>query len=143
VPRANEGTHGLHHDIALEPGVAAGRAKAHARSREPATDAGRREKFAVAKRGKPRPPHVIEALRAANLGRPLTDETRQKMSETHRRRGTRPPAAGGPWTAEKDDLVRTLPAKEVAQRTGRTLIAVYGRRIDLKVRTAGGAVRHE
>jgi hypothetical protein len=35
VPRANEGTHRLHHDVALEPGVVAGRAKAHAKAGDP------------------------------------------------------------------------------------------------------------
>jgi hypothetical protein len=32
------------------------------------------------------------------------------------------------WTAAEDDLVRTLPPREVAERTGRTLRAVYHRR---------------
>jgi Ni/Co efflux regulator RcnB len=130
-PRSNEGTHRLHHDHALEPGVAAGRAKAHANSRDPVADEQRRDKIAAAKRGKPRPPAVIEALAAANRGRQLSEETRQKMSEAHKRRGTRPPAAGRPWTPEEDSLLRAFPAKEVARRTGRSLTAVYNRRIDL------------
>jgi len=91
---ANEGTHRLHHEVALEPGVAAGREKAHVKLGDPA----RREKIASARRGKPRPPHVIEALRAANVMRRQSEETRRKRSEAHRRRGTRPPAAGRPWT---------------------------------------------
>lgn len=39
--------------------------------------------LAQAKRqkGVPRPPHVIEALRMANLGKPLTEETKRKISE--------------------------------------------------------------
>jgi hypothetical protein len=65
---------------------------------------------------------------AAHRGIRHSEETRRKMSEAHRRRGTRPPKAGRPWTDEEDDLVRTLPAKEVAGRTGRTLRAVYDRR---------------
>jgi hypothetical protein len=129
VPRANEGTHRLHHEVALEPGVTAGRAKAHAKANDP----GRREKIAAAKRGKPRPRHVIEALRAANVGKQLDEETRQKMSEAHRRRGTRPPAAGEPWSPEEDEMARTLPPEEVARQTSRTLTAVYNRRIDLGV----------
>jgi hypothetical protein len=131
VPRSNEGTHRLHHDHALEPGVAAARAKAHANSRDPATDAGRRKKIAAAKRGKPRPPGLMEALVEANRGRPLSEETRQKMSEAHKRRGTRPPAAGRPWSPDADALLRAFPAKVVARRTGRSLTAVYNRRIDL------------
>jgi predicted transcriptional regulator len=126
VRRANEGTHRLHHDVALEPGVTAGREKAHSKL----GDQARREKIATAKRGKSRPAHVTEALRAANVGRPLSEEARQKMSEAHLRRGTRPPAAGRPWTPEEDEMARTLPAPEVARRTGRTLTAVYNRRID-------------
>jgi hypothetical protein len=33
-----------------------------------------------------------------------------------------------PWSAEEDDLVRTLPPAEVVAGTGRTLQAVYFRR---------------
>jgi hypothetical protein len=44
------------------------------------------------------------------------------------RRGTRAPLAGIPWTKEEDELARTLKAKEVVERTGRTLSAVYSRR---------------
>ncbi len=129
VPRANEGTHRLHHDTALTPGVAAGRKKARQKTNDP----GRREKIAAAKRGKPRPARVPEALRRANRGRRLPEETRQKMSEAQRRRGTRPSAAGRPWTVEEDELLRSLPAREAAERTGRTLTAVYNRRIDLGI----------
>ena len=129
VPRANEGTHRLHHDHALEPGVAAGREKARAKAAEPA----RCEKIAAAKRGKPRPDGFVDALAAGNRCRPLSDETRRRMSEAHRRRGTRPPAAGEPWTVEEDELLRTLPTREGVQRTGRTLTAVYNRRVDLGV----------
>jgi hypothetical protein len=32
---------------------------------------------------------------------------------------------------EEDELVRTVPAKELVQRTGRTLRAVYDRRLEL------------
>jgi hypothetical protein len=41
------------------------------------------------------------------------------------------------WTAAENELVRTLPAKEVAARTGRTLRAVYYRRHVLGVRRPG------
>jgi len=53
----------------------------------------RRAKIAAAKLGKPRPPEVIEALRRANLGKKLSAATRAKMSATHKRLGTWPPAA--------------------------------------------------
>ena len=129
VPRANEGTHQLHRDNALGPEVTAARAKARTKAADPE----RRKKISVARRGKPRPRHVIEALREANLGRPLSEETKRKMSDAHKRIGTRPPKAGRAWTPEEDDLVSTLPAAEVAARTGRTLTAVYERRRDLKL----------
>lgn len=67
---------------------------------------GRNAKVAAARRGKPRP-KAIEAMRQANLGRSLSAETRRRMSETHRRRGTRPPAAGRPWTREEESLLGT------------------------------------
>jgi hypothetical protein len=37
------------------------------------------------------------------------------------------------WTFEEDNLVRSLPAREAARRTGRSLAAVYSRRRDLGV----------
>jgi hypothetical protein len=51
-----------------------------------------------------------------------------------------------PWTAAEDELVRTLPGKEVARMTGRTLTAVYSRRLvlglpDGRTRAARGATR--
>jgi hypothetical protein len=46
----------------------------------------RAAKIAAAKRGKPRPRHVIEAMRRGRLGKPHSAETRRKMSEAHRRR---------------------------------------------------------
>ena len=96
-----------------------------------ATEPDRRAKIAAAKRGQPRPRHVIEAMREANRGRPASAETRARMSAAHQARGTRPPAAGVPWTAAEDEAVRTLPAPEAAKATGRTLTAVYSRRLTL------------
>jgi hypothetical protein len=88
----------------------------------------RREKIAASKRGEPRPAHVVEATREGRTGKPHDEQTRTRMSETHRRRGTSPPAAGEPWTAEQDEAVRSLAPKEAAARTGRTLAAVWSRR---------------
>lgn len=59
----------------------------------------RRAKIAAAKRGKPRPKHILAALRKSHLGKPLSAKTRQKMSQAHKQRGTYPPAAGRPWHA--------------------------------------------
>jgi hypothetical protein len=47
----------------------------------------RREKIARAKRGKPRPAHVVEAVRKAHLGTKASKETRKKMSDTHKQKG--------------------------------------------------------
>ena len=63
------------------------------------------------------------------------------MSEAHRLRGTRQPNAERLWTQREDDLARTLVAKEVAMRAGRTLQAVWsqGRELQLpngRTRTA-------
>jgi transposase-like protein len=77
------------------------------------------------------PEFKAEAVSAAHLGTHHTDEARAKMSAAQRRRGTRPPKAGRPWSAEEDELLRTLRPVDVAARTGRTLAAVYGRRIVL------------
>jgi hypothetical protein len=125
VGATTPGTSRLRRAHALGPAGTAALAKAQAKARDP----GRRAKIAAARRGKPRPRHVIEAMRAANLRRKHTDQTRRRMSEAHRQRGTRPPAAGRPWTAEEDALLRAgLPAAEVAGQTERTLTAVYKRR---------------
>jgi hypothetical protein len=98
-----------------------------ARAQAKAGDPERRAMIAAARRGKPR--HVIEAMRTANLGRKHTEQTRRRMSEAHRRRGTRPPKAGRSWTAQEDALLAAgLTAAEVAERTGRTLTAAYKRR---------------
>jgi hypothetical protein len=87
----------------------------------------RREKIAAGKRGKARPPHVIEAMRKGRTGKPQSEDARRRMSATHRRRGTLVPGTRV-WTAEEDDLVRTLPPSQVVERTGRTLVAVWSRR---------------
>jgi len=59
------------------------------------------------------------------FGKRASEATQQKMCEAHKRRGTRSPAAGDPWTPEEHRLVRTLPAAEAVKRKGRTLQAVY------------------
>src|SRR5262249_52040036 len=131
VGATTEGTSRLRSDYAYEPALAEGRQKAHELSRDPEADAERREKIAAARRGKRRPKHVGKAVARAHRGTHHSDETRAKMSAAHKARGTRPPKAGRPWTAEEDELVRTLPAKEVVARTGRTLNAVYDHRREL------------
>jgi hypothetical protein len=128
VGATTPGTSRLRRAHALGPAGTAALAKAQAKARDP----GRRVKIAAARRGRPRPRHVIEAMRAANLGRKHTEQTRRRMSEAHRRRGTRPPKAGRPWTAAEGALLAAgLPAAVVAAQIGRTLAAVYIRRRQL------------
>jgi hypothetical protein len=56
------------------------------------------------------------------------------MSESQKRRGAWPPAAGRPWTEAEDAVVRSLRLKEAAKvLPGRTLEAIYLRRRKLKV----------
>jgi hypothetical protein len=124
----NDGTYGLmsaHGKDRVEDALPAAVAKAR--------DPERRRRIGEARRGKPCPPHVVEAMRRGRLGKKHSEEARRKMSEAQRRRGAWPPAAGEPWTDDEDELLRTLPAPEVARRTGRTLAAVYSRRARLEV----------
>jgi hypothetical protein len=100
---ANEGTHRLLHDHALEPQVVAALAKAQSKSGDPE----RCRKITEARRGKPRPQHVMEAARQARRGSHHTKEAKRRMSETHRRRGTLVPGTV-PWTAQEDAIVHGL-----------------------------------
>jgi len=124
VPRWNDGDLRLKVAIgksdALKPALAA----MHSKARDPV----RREKIAAARRGKPRPQHVIEAMRAGRLRKKVSVATKAKMSESHKRRGTRPPWLNQPWAEWENELVRTLPAPEAVKRTGRTMFAVKSQR---------------
>jgi hypothetical protein len=82
VGLTNDGTHRLRSDYCAEPWAVRARNKAHAKARDPE----RRRKIAEARTGKPRPPHVIETIRRAHVGRKASAETRAKMSAAHRRR---------------------------------------------------------
>jgi hypothetical protein len=89
VPQNNPGTLRLRRQYAREPGVVNGLLKAQGKAQDP----GRCAKIAAARRGKPRPPGLMQALHAGNRGRKASAQTRQKMSEARERRGTRPPRA--------------------------------------------------
>jgi hypothetical protein len=128
VGATTQGTSKLRSAYCGEPWFVAAREKSVAKAGDPA----RREKIAAARRGKPRPWRVMEPAHEARRGTHHTAETRWKMSEAHKRRGTRPPKAARPWTPEEDELVRALPAACAAQQTGRTLKAVYSRRAELR-----------
>ena len=129
VPRMTEGASLRQQEVEQLPAVKAGRRKAWAKACDPE----RRRKIAETKKGKPRSPKVVAEMSRRMVGKRLPESTKSKMSETHRKRGTRPPWLNAAWTAEEDELVRTLPAKAAAERTGRTLAAVYQRRNILKL----------
>jgi hypothetical protein len=99
---ATQGTSRLHSEYTKEPWAVQAWAKAHSKARDPE----RRRKIAAAKRGKPRPPHVLEAMHQAWRGSHHSEATRRRMSRTHRKRGTMVPGTI-PWTAEEDELVKT------------------------------------
>jgi hypothetical protein len=127
VERNTEGSRRLSTEYGQEPWAIEGLKKGQAKARDPK----RRAKISAARRGKPRPSHVGQAVAAAHRGTHHSDATRQKMSRTHRRLGTMGPGTI-PWTPEEEELVRTLPAEEAAKRTGRSLSAVYTRRNRLR-----------
>jgi hypothetical protein len=74
---------------------------------------------------------LMEALAATNRGKTLGEETCRKMSQAHKQRRTRPPAAGQPWTPEEDELLRKL------ARSGESVMNITERlnRSDHSVRT--------
>ena len=74
------GTTAVRSEKGGEPDILAGLAKGRLKIHDPE----RNEKIAAARRGKPRPPHVIEAMRKARIGKSLSEETRAKMRESHR-----------------------------------------------------------
>lgn len=91
----------------------------------------RRAKNAASHRGKPRPPHVLEAVRKASIGRIASAETRRRLSESQKRHQAEHPRANH-WKPSEDRLVLKLKPKAAAERTGRTVAAVYYRRDRLR-----------
>lgn len=100
--------------------------------RSKAHDPERAAKIAATKRGKPRPPEVIEAMREAKVGRKLSAKHRRKLSEAQRRRHADHPRPDR-WTSDEDGIIRTCSTDEAVRRTGRSLKAVQLRRHRLKV----------
>jgi transposase-like protein len=70
VGQSNDGTHKLRSAYTAEPWAVEARAKVHAKTGDPE----RRTKIAASKIGKPRPAHVIEAMRKGRTGKPRTVE---------------------------------------------------------------------
>lgn len=119
VPRINEGDGRL--QVANGKRNTAGQAALAAYLH----DALRIAKVAATLRGRPRPPHVMAAVRRANLGRKLTAEHRQKIAAALKGLRRKP--------ARDLRLICTLPPAEAARQTGRTLAAVYKQRARLHV----------
>jgi hypothetical protein len=128
VDATTEGTGRLRSEYTKEPWAQEALKKAQAKAGDP----GRREKIAASRRRRPRPPHVIQAMAEARRGSRHSEDTRRRMSETHKARGTLVPGTV-PWTPEEDRLVRSLPIQEAARLTGRSEGAVRTRRSRLKV----------
>ncbi len=85
VEPATEGTCRLHRAHSADPRVVASLAKAQSKTGDPE----RRAKIAAARRGKPRPPHVGQAVAEAHRGTRHSEVTRRKMSESHKKRWAR------------------------------------------------------
>jgi hypothetical protein len=108
VPQFNEGTTRLWVEGTPDRLSAETRERARAMANSPEANA----KKATAKLGKPRPAHVLEALRRANTGRKLTAEHRAKIAEANRRNGHRQGASGsrGSLPCWESGPMKTLPS---------------------------------
>ncbi|HEX3152930.1 MAG TPA: hypothetical protein VHR66_32965 [Gemmataceae bacterium] len=89
VGLTNDGTHRLRSAYTAEPWAVQARAKMRAKAGDPE----RRAKIAASKIGKPRPAHVIEAMRTGRTGKPQSEATKAKMRAARlayleRQRGT-------------------------------------------------------
>jgi hypothetical protein len=82
-------------------------------------------------RRRPCPPHVKAAISKAHAGRKYSAETLARMSAAAKERAKWCIPNGRLWTAEDDELVRTLLPRQAAAKTGRTLASVKRRRITL------------
>jgi hypothetical protein len=56
--------------------------------------------------------HAAEAMRGGRVCKRYDEETRQRMSEAHRTRGTLVPGTR-PWSAAEDEAIWTLPPKAI------------------------------
>ena len=92
----------------------------------------RNAKIAGARRGKPRPQQVIDALRKANVGRKASVETRTKMSEAHKQRYQENPHPLS-LTTEQVALLGTAPDAEIGERIGKPAKAVHFHRKKLGI----------
>jgi hypothetical protein len=96
----------------------------------------RRLKIAAANRRRKYTKSTVEKIQRALQGRTRSRESIERQLATRRKNDSRSGHDGRLWTAAEDELVRRLPAREVAARTGRTLHSVYRRRRMLGVAKA-------
>jgi hypothetical protein len=127
----NEGTRELLRDWTPEVLNAAARERAREASRSPE----RAAKISAATKGKPKPPHIVQAMRRAATGRKTSAETRAKMSATHERMCAERRAAGEGWQDAWDDLLGKMSDKQLAERLGVHASTVFVRRKMLGVRS--------
>src|SRR5262249_37362064 len=92
-------------------------------------------KKSASMRGKPKLPHVLEALRRANVGKKHTPEQRARRAEAMRRNGRRPPV-GRVWEPEEVAMRGVVPDERIAQRIGRSLGAIICKRVKLRIEKA-------
>jgi hypothetical protein len=131
VPQFNEGTTRLWVEGTPDRLSAETQERARAKANSPEANA----KKAAAKLGKPRPAHVLEALRRANTGRKLTAEHRAKIAEANRRNGHRPPV-GRVWESWELALLGAWTDEDLAERTERTVLSVACKRCKLRIEKA-------
>jgi hypothetical protein len=131
VPQVNEGTRRLYVDYTPERLPEDVRRRAIANANTPEANA----KKSASMRGKPKPPHVLEALLRANIGKKHTPEQRARRAEALRLRGGLPPG-GRVWEPEEVAMLGLVPDEEIAQRTGRSLGAVMCKRQKLRIKKA-------
>ena len=104
VRMVTDGTFALRSERASEADFEAIRASAHAKHRDPARNA----KIAAERKGKPRPRHVVEAMRKGRKGKPQSEETRLRISAALKGRRLI-------WTEADDTTVHACSAKEAAR----------------------------
>src|SRR5260370_31249445 len=130
VPQVTEGTARLYRDYTPLRLPREVQERARRRANSPEANA----KNAAYHRGRPLDPKTRALWEKIREERSQTEQARRKRSESHKRRGTRPPAAGKPWEAREEALLGKMPDAEGARRTGREESAVYSWRRKVHVK---------
>lgn len=124
VPQINDGTARLYHEYSPEKLTE----DVSARGREIAKSAESRAKVSATKTGVPVPPQTRAALLEACKA-PKSEDWKQKHRAALIARGTRPRNPNRPdWNPEEDALLGTDFDRAVAEKLGRSIPGVRGRR---------------